>query len=288
MGQTLVQHDDESNDPLAKGKNHGAHSPSHGGGSHQKSAKHASHGHGGGHHEEGEEGEGPWLLSYADMVTLLMCFFILFFETEKKTGKFDEPQKVLQKLKALITSTNMESESTDEPMPTQTNEKSATNLETVFALGHSAPNTLEVVLLTNSMFKPGLAELTGDGIATIEAVANNIKLMSDQGLIEVEGHTDSSPIKGSRFADNWELSAARATSIVRLLEKSGLPPTRMRASGLAHYQPLVPERDQRGFYILTNQAINRRIVIRLRLKPTQKDPTKKDPAEKDQRIQKSK
>ncbi len=223
-----------------------------------------------GSHEEAEESEGPWLLSYADMVTLLMCFFILFFETEKKTGKFDEPQKVLQRLKSLVTITNLESESTDEPMPTQTNEKSQTNLETVFALGHSAPNTLDIVLLTTSMFKPGLAEMTRDGIATIEAVTNNIKMMSDTSLIEVEGHTDSSPIKGSRFADNWELSTARATSVVRLLEKNGLPPSRMRASGLAHFQPLVPERDQRGFAILTNQAINRRIVIRLRLKPAEK------------------
>ncbi len=237
-----------------------AHAKGHGGGHH----------HAGGHHEEEEGGE-PWLLSYADMVTLLMCFFILFFQVEKSTGKYDEPQKVLARLKMLVgsntTADKAALDADENRAPTPQDPTSSLNLDAVFALGQTEPNTIEIVMLTSNMFVPGLAKLTADGMAAIEAVARQLQTMPGDALLEVEGHTDSDPIKNSKFFDNWELSSERATSVVRVLAKMGIDPHRMRAAGLAHFQPLVPDRDDRGFAILSNQAMNRRIVVRLKMKP---------------------
>jgi chemotaxis protein MotB len=237
----------------SSGKNHDHHAQGH------------AEDHGESHHEEGEEGEGPWLLSYADMVTLLMCFFILFFQTDKSTGKFNEPQKLLARLKTLVSDEVEDEKSDDQPPPTLENAPSSVALDTVFALGHTSPDTVELVLLTNNMFLPGSAEMTGSGYGTLEAVAVNIKTMPSNSIIEIEGHTDSVPINNGKFKDNWELSSGRATAVLRVLEKKGIPANRMRVIGLAHFHPLVPEKDSRGFPILSNQAINRRIVIRLRM-----------------------
>jgi chemotaxis protein MotB len=93
--------------------------------------------------------------------------------------------------------------------------------------------------------------------------------MPTDAILEIEGHTDSDPMKGSAYKDNWDLSSARASAVVRVLAREGVSPVRMRATGRAHFEPLVPEVDERGFAILSNKAMNRRIVIRLRVKPTQ-------------------
>lgn len=237
---------------------------------HDGQHSHYDEGHGGVQHgegAEGEEGEGPWLLSYADMVTLLMCFFILFFQANKKNGKYDEQQKVLARLKKLVTEVKQDENAEDESPSSSSDSPSSVSLDTVFALGHTSPNTVEIVLLTSNMFVAGLAEVTPDGRASIEAVADNLQTLPSDSLIEIEGHTDSVPIHKGRFIDNWELSAARAISVLRILEKEGIAVNRMRAIGLAHYRPLVPERDSRGFSILSNQALNRRVVIRLKMNP---------------------
>lgn len=220
------------------------------------------------HHEEGEEGEGPWLMSFADMVTLLMCFFILFFQTEKVT-KGGESQKALSRLKILV-GAEVENQKTPKSEQQQQSEEDpgpTNDLDVVFAVGASDPNTVEIVLLTQNMFRPGVAVMTDDGVASLKAVARQLELMPKKALIEVEGHTDNDPVKKSGFTDNWGLSTARAAAVVRELAKAGVDAERMRASGMAHFHPLVPETDERGFPILSNKSLNRRIVIKVRTVP---------------------
>ena len=81
--------------------------------------------------------------------------------------------------------------------------------------------------------------------------------------IEVEGHSDPSPISTEMFPSNWELSSARASTVVRFFGESGLNFLKMKAVGFAETRPKVPNFDQKGEPILENQQTNRRISIRV-------------------------
>jgi chemotaxis protein MotB len=78
--------------------------------------------------------------------------------------------------------------------------------------------------------KSGSTEVLGDLAEVFQPYANRCR---------VEGHTDDVPIRGVRFASNWDLSAARATGLVKELVRSyGVDPTRISATGYGEYQPL--------------------------------------------------
>jgi chemotaxis protein MotB len=81
--------------------------------------------------------------------------------------------------------------------------------------------------------------------------------------ITVEGHTDDVPIETNLFPSNWELSTARAASVVRALVANGIPAAKLRAAGYADIMPKAPNRDGAGRPIPENQAQNRRVVIKL-------------------------
>ena len=76
-------------------------------------------------------------------------------------------------------------------------------------------------------------------------------------ILQVDGHTDSRPIQTARFPSNWELSAARAISVVNFLIALGIPPERLSATGYGEFQPL-DDRDDEIAY-----RRNRRIELKL-------------------------
>ena len=82
-------------------------------------------------------------------------------------------------------------------------------------------------------------------------------------VVRIEGHTDDVPIATSQFPSNWELSAHRASAVVRFLISRGVEADRMIAVGMADTQPKVPHRDDAGNPIVENRDINRRIVIKI-------------------------
>ena len=97
---------------------------------------------------------------------------------------------------------------------------------------------LRVDMVDEVLFDSGEATLKPEGQAVLEKVA--AVLASANRAIQVHGHTDNVPIQGrlaERFPTNWELSAARAVNVVRFLEKAGLDPTTLSATGLSQYRP---------------------------------------------------
>ncbi len=115
------------------------------------------------------------------------------------------------------------------------------------------------------LFAPGSAELSPAGEAEIANIANLLFDIADQipdgidWLIRVDGHTDNIPVgSNSRFADNWELSQARALSVVRFMsEELGFDPRRLAANGFGEHQPLNPLDTPEA------RAQNRRIELKL-------------------------
>jgi chemotaxis protein MotB len=120
-------------------------------------------------------------------------------------------------------------------------------------------NMLTVEVAEQLFFDSGRATLKESGKAVLKKVGEALKGYDDK-LIRVVGHTDNVPIaKGlqAQFPSNWELSAARATTVVRYLESVGVPPERLLAAGRAEHSPVAPNDDAEG------RRKNRRIEITL-------------------------
>lgn len=81
--------------------------------------------------------------------------------------------------------------------------------------------------------------------------------------MDVEGHTDNRPVIGGRYESNWVLSTARSSNVVEVLLDNGFIPQRIRASGYADAQPLVPNTVELGNPIEENRAKNRRFELRM-------------------------
>ena len=118
---------------------------------------------------------------------------------------------------------------------------------------------LRVNVAQDILFDSGSAALDKNGIEVLQRVAAQLKKSPHQIL--VIGHTDNKPIGPAlikQYPTNWELAGARAASVVRLFDSSGLPPTRLVAVSMADVQPVASNKTTEG------RARNRRIEIRLR------------------------
>lgn len=119
------------------------------------------------------------------------------------------------------------------------------------------------VFQSEVLFPTGSADLTPAGQAqlrTLSRLLNEIAASIPPGvnwLLRVDGHADRNPIRSTRFATNWELSAARAIAVVNLLIEAGLPPSRVAAAAFGEHQPLDEGTTPEAF------ARNRRIELRL-------------------------
>ncbi len=119
------------------------------------------------------------------------------------------------------------------------------------------------VFQSEVLFPVGRAEITASGEDQIRAIAGTIKEIAAKiprgvnWILRVDGHADKQPITRSTYTSNWELSAARAITVVKLLIAQGVPPDHLAATGFADYQPLDPGNTAEAY------ARNRRIELRL-------------------------
>jgi chemotaxis protein MotB len=114
-------------------------------------------------------------------------------------------------------------------------------------------NMVEVEIRTDILYPSGSATLSPSAVPIIDRLAEVLKPFPNP--IRVEGHTDSRPIDTVAFPSNWELSAARAASVVRLFQHQGIDPTRLAVMGYADYRPAQSNATQQG------RNANRRVVI---------------------------
>lgn len=127
-----------------------------------------------------------------------------------------------------------------------------------------ANGRVQVRLADQILFAPGQAVLSERGRAVLRRVATSLARMEDR-TVQVEGHTDSTPLRGAaqeEFGTNWELSAARATHVVRFLaEDGGIAGERLVAAGFGEFHPVGDNRTAQG------RRRNRRIELTLIRRP---------------------
>lgn len=221
----------------------------------------------------GDEDQEIWLLSYSDLVTLLLSVFVMLLAIT--TLKDQLPTTPLPPEAPAVT---MPAPAPEEPAADpddrprlNPDEVPATAPELVAerwrarldALGvppgvvvSVSRNRVAITVGESILFAPGHAELTPPGRDLLRRLVP--ALAAARGEIVVEGHTDSTPVTGGRFPSNWELSGARASGVVRRLVELGVPAQRLSAVGYADTRPIAPGTDPASL------ARNRRVAITLR------------------------
>jgi chemotaxis protein MotB len=134
------------------------------------------------------------------------------------------------------------------------------------ALGNRSDFTVvgdRFVVQSEILFASGSAELGEEGRTQLAKVGRTLLQVaptipaSVPWVVRVDGHTDDVPIQSGRFASNWELSTARAISVVRFLMDQGVPAEHLAATGFGEYQPIAPGTDPES------RRRNRRIELKL-------------------------
>ncbi len=204
------------------------------------------------------DSEGIWLMSYADMMTLLMGFFALLtsmasFDTEKLKevggqaaeyfgGETDKTYDQLgQSIKDVIAERGLDNQVKIDVKKTQ------------------MTITFEGTLFFDSgsvTIKENAQGLMAEIIGILGDLAKSKKIL-------IEGHTDDIPINKDLIASNWELSGLRAGAVARLFEGVGFSRQQIMVIGWGETRPLVPNRDPSGAILPTNQAQNRRVVLQI-------------------------
>jgi chemotaxis protein MotB len=239
-----------------------------------------------------------WLMTYADMITLLLCFFavLLAGSTSRKDVARDVaivqiapaaaqsvgPSRISPPLPIATSVEEPVEDPAERPMPKVAHvsedaprtEKDALPTQRLSAIGDIPTNELNtewsgdriktVEMNSATFFDSGSATLSKAGEAVLRDIA--LKLTSEllrDYQITVEGHTDDIPISTAQFPSNWELSTARAAAVVHFFLNEDIPAQRLRAAGYADTFPKAPNRDARGNAIPENQGQNRRVVIKL-------------------------
>ncbi|MBN3793599.1 OmpA family protein [Burkholderia sp. Ac-20392] len=195
---------------------------------------------------------GRWLISYADLITTLMVLFLALYVLQlAKYNALDARYQTLAR----------HSESAASASAAVTPEHSPPWLALLDSLKSNgrislvkAPHGVEIGIDAKILFNVGDARLLPDSSPVLNQIA---QALSDHatGDILVEGHTDSVPIANAKYESNWELSSARAGSVVRYLAERGVAPHRLAAIGRADTQPLVAGDDAAA------RARNRRVTI---------------------------
>lgn len=207
-----------------------------------------------------DAGIDSWLMSYADMITLLMCFFIIFVSVS-------EPKK--ERISAITSGLGGKFGTVDISTPFDGVIRSLQEVVEMnkafrdMTIDHS-DKTIEIELSSVVFFKPDSAELAEDKLPILRDTIKTLKTVNFlEYNIAIEAHTSDLPPKSGLFATNWELSSARAARMVRAFIEGGIKPKDLKVIGLADTKPKVPNLDANGNAITANREKNERIVIKL-------------------------
>ena len=241
--------------------------------------------------DEGDNHE-RWLVSYADFVTLLFAFFVVMYSISSvNNAKYEKLSEALDGAFSTIHSvrrvndpiqvgtqpTTIQPIKLDNPTTEEINKQRKVSKEILKErqqlqlvseqfedvlqpyiennLVEVKRNDFWIELEMNSqlLFLSGEAELSTKAVPVLKKIAEVIRRMPN--VINIEGHTDDEPIDTVEFPSNWDLSSARATTVVREFVKNGISPKRLSAVGYGEFHPVAENNNEAG------RNKNRRVVL---------------------------
>ncbi|MFZ5573081.1 MAG: flagellar motor protein MotD [Thermodesulfobacteriota bacterium] len=232
---------------------------------------------------EEHENHERWLVSYADFITLLFAFFVVMYAISSvNEGKYKTLSAALIEAFQSTPGQPVSIQSADQTVTTgipvvavqvPSDQGDPAQEEKMRGIANDILKVMEPLIqegqvtVTQSrlgvcveinagvLFQPGQAELGEKPVEVLKAVAYVVATVPD--MVMVEGHTDNIPISSTVYPSNWELSSARASSVVRLFIENGVAPGRLMAVGYADQRPVGPNDTNEA------RAKNRRVTIRI-------------------------
>lgn len=231
---------------------------------------------------EEEEGAPAWMVTFADLVTLLLVFFILLFsissiETERFKSVLSSIQIALNQntpvaSQIIIQQAPPDTDSKIDPIipkpgmdekkqPKESDkDKLVNDIEDMiqeqrlgeFVYVYTEGERIIIRIKGTILFPSGDVELFDDAVPIFEDIRYLFEKYADYN-IDIKGYTDNQPITTHRFPSNWELSAVRATTVLRFFIDEGIDPTRMSATGYSDLFPIASNETEEG------RAQNRRV-----------------------------
>jgi chemotaxis protein MotB len=194
--------------------------------------------------EEVEEGAPAWMATFSDMVTLMLVFFILMYAIASKNVQTFKSAIIGAEAKSIGVLEALNAVEMQEKMQHLKSEESDDILSGVREVAEDSEMSVETkdakILIRipgASLFKPGKADLELTARPLLDAVIKVVNKHPDY-KIHIRGHTDDEQISTVKFPTNWELSAGRATAVLRYFVDRGAEPERMTATGYADTFPL--------------------------------------------------
>lgn len=212
--------------------------------------------------DEGGSHGGSWKIALADLMTVLMVFFLVmwlsaimdpgdrkaladvFKEVKSNNGAQESSPMPEQKGEVLINPLDLK------PLTKSDIEAMVKNMD---ATVEETPDQFIITLRSDKAFESGRATLQENAKAQLEMMGE--KMASYHNKITITGHTDNVPIRNVTFPSNWELSSARASSVARLFEDFGVKKSLMTVAGRADAEPVADNQINIG------RAQNRRVII---------------------------
>jgi chemotaxis protein MotB len=233
-----------------------------------------------------ESDDSVWLTSLADLMTLIACFFILLVSL----ANFDDKgfQEKAEKIQESFTSQKISSSSKGhsgrgyvgkgkgysaktpkvepniewEPLSLLYVELQKNISSFAEVKKNRKKETVEIEMVGEKIFETASAVPTPDGLNILKKIMNIILTQKDDIFIEIEGHSDYRKISMNKtYPSNWELSAARASYVVRKLMESGVEESHLKAVGFGSSRPAFKSFDSEGKVLWDNLDRNRRIVF---------------------------
>jgi len=218
-------------------------------------------------HAEQHDNEERWLLTYADLITLLLGLFVILYAMSKiDAGKYaelvsamggvfgKEKQGMLQGQMGMMQSVVPQVQNERLQVEKQIREALANGFKKQLVSVSENERGITIHIMEELLFSSGSAEFKASSLVVLDSVASVLKKLPND--IRIEGHTDNVPISSAQFPSNWHLSVARAVNAgYYLIQKHGLDPEKVSVVGYSEYRPLVPNSSEE------NRARNRRVDI---------------------------
>ena len=199
------------------------------------------------------KGSPAWMTTYGDMMTLLLCFFVMLISMS--TMEVEKIKQAAASLKGALSALPFQERIMPSPIvpmrPAKGKEKKGKRSRAIARLKnvireqkleeiikvYEIPQGIHLVIGDPALFNTGRAEIKPEILPFLDQLVEVV--ITGDAIFRVEGHTDNVPIHNPQYEDNWELSIARALSVIRFIRsKQEIDPRRLRPVGCGEYHPV--------------------------------------------------